>query len=46
MVIERNNNNVTNVIYINANEIFRASDYMVDALTKLLDRERNKRKVS
>ena len=28
------------------NEIFRASDTMVDALTKLLDKERNKRKVS
>ncbi len=28
------------------NEIFKASDAMVDALTKLLDRERNKRKVS
>jgi hypothetical protein len=28
------------------NEIFKASDVMVDALTKLLDSERNKRKVS
>ena len=28
----------------NSNEIFRASDTMVDALTKLLDKERNKRK--
>jgi hypothetical protein len=28
------------------NEIFKASDVMVDALTKLLDTERNKRKVS
>ena len=28
------------------NEIFKASDAMVDALTKLLDSERNKRKVS
>ncbi len=27
-------------------EIFRASDIMVDSLTKLLDRERNKKKVS
>ena len=27
-------------------EIFRASDLMVDSLTKLLDRERNKKKVS
>ena len=29
-----------------SNEIFKASDMMVDALTKLLDRERNKRKAS
>ena len=29
-----------------SNEIFKASDVMVDALTKLLDSERNKRKVS
>ena len=28
------------------NEIFKASDTMVDALTKLLDKERSKRKVS
>jgi hypothetical protein len=28
------------------NEIFRASDFMVDALTNLLDQERKKRKVS
>ena len=28
------------------NEIFKASDVMVDALTKLLDSERNKRKIS
>jgi hypothetical protein len=28
------------------NEIFKASDLMVDALTKLLDRERNKRKIN
>ena len=27
------------------NEIFKASDIMVDALTKLLDSERNKRKI-
>ena len=30
----------------NSNEIFKASDMMVDALTKLLDKERNKRKAS
>ena len=29
-----------------SNEIFKASDVMVDSLTKLLDSERNKRKVS
>jgi len=29
-----------------SNEIFKASDMMVDALTKLLDDERNKRKAS
>tara|TARA_B100001564_G_scaffold293322_1_gene257828 strand:+ start:208 stop:1395 length:1188 start_codon:yes stop_codon:yes gene_type:complete len=29
-----------------SNEIFKASDLMVDALTKLLDRERNKKKAS
>ena len=29
-----------------SNEIFKASDMMVDALTKLLDSERNKRKVN
>ena len=28
------------------NEIFKASDMMVDSLTKLLDKERNKRKAS
>ena len=29
-----------------SSEIFKASDLMVDSLTKLLDRERNKKKVS
>jgi len=29
-----------------SNEIFNASDMMVDSLTKLLDKERNKRKAS
>jgi len=29
-----------------SNEIFKASDMMVDALTKLLDSERNKRKTN
>ena len=29
-----------------SNEIFKASDMMVDALTKLLDKERNRRKAS
>ena len=30
----------------NSNQIFQASDMMVDSLTKLLDKERNKRKAS
>ena len=38
---ERNNSNE-----FQPNEIFKASDMMVDALTKLLDKERNKRKAS
>ena len=33
-------------IEFKSNEIFKASDMMVDALTKLLDKERNKRKAS
>ena len=45
VVIEDKTNPEKNISNeFNANEIFRASDYMVDALTKLLDRERQKRK--
>ena len=47
IVIEDKTNPENNVSYeFQPNEIFKASDTMVDALTKLLDRERNKRKVS
>tara|TARA_E500000331_G_scaffold354886_1_gene409006 strand:- start:373 stop:1524 length:1152 start_codon:yes stop_codon:yes gene_type:complete len=45
VVIEDKTNPEKNVSNeFNSNEIFKASDYMVDALTKLLDRERQKRK--
>ena len=47
IVIEDKTNPENNTTYeFQPNEIFKASDTMVDALTKLLDRERNKRKVS
>ena len=47
IVIEDKTNPENNTTYeFQPNEIFKASDAMVDALTKLLDRERNKRKVS
>ena len=47
IVIEDKTNPEKNTTYeFQPNEIFKASDAMVDALTKLLDRERNKRKVS
>jgi len=47
IVIEDKTNPENNTTYeFQPNEIFKASDVMVDALTKLLDRERNKRKVS
>ena len=47
IVIEDKTNPENNVSYeFQPNEKFKASDAMVDALTKLLDRERNKRKVS
>ena len=47
IVIEDKTNFENNTTYeFQPNEIFKASDTMVDALTKLLDRERNKRKVS
>ena len=47
IVIEDKTNPENNTTFeFQPNEIFKASDAMVDALTKLLDRERNKRKVS
>jgi hypothetical protein len=47
IVIEDKTNIEKNMTYeFQPNEIFKASDIMVDALTKLLDTERNKRRVS
>ncbi len=47
IVIEDKTNPENHTTYeFQPNEIFKASDAMVDALTKLLDRERNKRRVS
>ena len=47
IVIEDKTDPDTNISHeFKANEIFKASDMMVDSLTKLLDRERSKRKVS
>jgi hypothetical protein len=47
IVIEDKTSPENNTTYeFQPNEIFKASDVMVDALTKLLDRERNKRKAS
>ena len=47
VVIEDKSDPSKNMVYnFRPNEIFKASDLMVDSLTKLLDRERNKRKVS
>jgi hypothetical protein len=47
IIIEDKTNPEKNMTYeFQPNEIFKASDVMVDALTKLLDSERNKRKVS
>ena len=47
IIIEDKTNPEKNMTYeFQSNEIFKASDVMVDALTKLLDAERNKRKVS
>jgi hypothetical protein len=47
IIIEDKTNPEKNMTYeFKPNEIFKASDVMVDALTKLLDTERNKRKVS
>ena len=47
IIIEDKTDPERNVSYeFKSNEIFKASDMMVDSLTKLLDRERNKRKAS
>ena len=47
IVIEDRSNPEKNLSYeFKTTEIFKASDFMVDSLTKLLDRERNKKKVS
>ena len=47
IVIEDRSNPEKNFSHeIKSTEIFKASDLMVDSLTKLLDRERNKKKVS
>jgi hypothetical protein len=47
IVIEDKTNPEKNMTYeFQPNEIFKASDIMVDALTKLLDLERNKRKIN
>ena len=47
IIIEDKSNPEKNMTYeFQSNEIFKASDVMVDALTKLLDNERNKRKVN
>ena len=47
IIIEDKSNPEKNLSHeFNPNEIFKASDMMVDALTKLLDRERNKRKAN
>jgi len=47
IVIEDKTDPEKNITYeFQPNEIFKASDIMVDALTKLLDTERNKRKIN
>ena len=47
IIIEDKTNPEKHMSYeFKSSEIFKASDIMVDALTKLLDRERNKRKAS
>ncbi len=47
IIIEDKTNPERNISYeFKSNEIFKASDMMVDALTKLLDKERSKRKAS
>ena len=47
IIIEDKTDNEKNFSHeFKSNEIFKASDLMVDALTKLLDKERNKKKAS
>ena len=47
VIIEDKSDSEQSRIYeFQSNEIFKASDVMVDSLTKLLDKERNKKKVS
>jgi len=47
IIIEDKTNCEKNISHVfNSNEIFKASDMMVDALTKLLNTERNKRKLN
>ena len=47
IVIEDKSNSEKNASHeFKTNEIFRASDLMVDSLTNLLDRERKKRKAN
>ena len=47
IIIEDKTDPEKNMTYdFRPNEIFKASDVMVDALTKLLDTERNKRKIN
>ena len=47
IIIEDKTDPEKNMTYdFRPNEIFKASDVMVDALTKLLDNERNKRKIN
>ena len=46
MIEDKSNPEQSAIHEFQPNEIFKASDVMVDALTKLLDQERNKRKAS
>ena len=46
VIEDKSDPSISNVHNFKPNDIFNASDLLVDALTKLLDRERNKRKVS
>jgi len=46
VIEDKTNSEQTSSHEFQTNEIFKASDFMVDALTNLLDRERKKRKAS